>query len=522
MTERRTFFARLAMLSAALWSGRNATAQKPDPHAGHKAAPAAQPAKKLPTHNMTGHTMPATNATDPHAGHRMATNLPVEMPDLSKLPFQLVDGVKEFRLIAEVVETELMPGRPMTAWGFNGSIPGPTIEVNQGDRVRVIVENRLPEMTAIHWHGFEVPMEMDGSVGLGQDPIPPGGSFVYEWELNQHGTFFYHSHFAMQEMMGMIGMFIMHPKQAYEPKVDRDFGLVLQEWALLPNNNVPNTLSMEFNWLSLNGKSGPNCTPMIVKQGERVRLRMINIGMDHHPMHLHGMQFVMTGTEGGRVPQQLWYDMNTIIVGVAQARNIEFEAKHLGDWMLHCHLPHHMMNQMVSMVGPVMHSGYGMHTGGSMTDGMGMLKKGDALSEEFGPALGRGLGMSADRDRATSHLVGTEQAKPPADPHAGHEGHVMAKPGDPMEMYPKDDPEKKKVPGYPQDMWMVMDEMIPPKPENFGLRKGWTGSMMGMMTLVRVVKPEVYDKIMELKKAEDAKPKDKKAPMAMPHHEHGK
>jgi len=96
------------------------------------------------------------------------------------------------------------------------------------------------------------------------------------------------------------------------------------------------------------------------------------------------------------------------------------------------------------------------------------------------------------------------------------------KPGDPMEMYPKDDPEKKKVPGYPQDMWMVMDEVIPPKPENHGLRKGWTGSMMGMMTLVRVVTPEVYDKIMELKKTEDAKPKDKKAPMAMPHHEHGK
>ena len=533
MNERRSFFARLAAASAALWSSRNAAAQQTDPHAGHAAQPVS-PQKKLQTkppasHNMPGHTMPSTpSPADSHAAHRRNANLLVEMPDLPKLPFKMVDGVKEFHLIAEVVETQLMPGRPMTAWGFNGSIPGPTIEVNQGDKVRVIVENRLPEMTAMHWHGFEVPMEMDGSVGLGQDPIPPGGKFVYEWDLHQHGTFFYHSHFAMQEMMGMIGMFIMHPTTPYEPKVDRDFGLVLQEWALLPNNNVPNTLSMEFNWLSFNGKAGPDCTPMIVKQGERVRIRMINIGMDHHPIHMHGMQFVMTGTEGGRVPQQLWYDMNTIIVGVAQARNIEFEAKYIGDWMLHCHLPHHMMNQMASMVGPVMHGGSGLHTGGSMTDGMGMLRKGDALSEEFGPTLGRGLGMSADRDRATSHLVSAGAAEigaqppKPVDAPQGHEGHAMTKPGDPMQMYPVDDPEKKKVPGYPQDMWMVMDDIIPPKPENHGLRKGWTGSMMGMMTLVRVVKPELYDQIMELKKTEAAKPEDKKVPKGAAPHEHGK
>ncbi len=528
MTERRTFFARLASLSAALWAGRGAAAQQPpDPHAGHTGHAAPKSAKPPVKQGTAGKTMPAAKPViDPHAGHHMSNPLPVVTPDLAKLPFKMVDGFKEFNLIAEVVETELMPGRPMTAWGFNGCVPGPTIEVNQGDRVRVIVDNKLPEMTALHWHGFEVPMEMDGSVGLGQDPIPPGGRFVYEFDLHQHGTFFYHSHFAMQEMMGMIGLFIMHPKEVYEPRVDRDFGLVMQEWALLPNNNVPNTLSMEFNWLSFNGKAGPNCTPMIVKQGERIRIRLLNIGMDHHPIHMHGMQFVMTGTEGGRIPEHLWYDMNTILVGVAQTRNIEFEAKYVGDWMLHCHLPHHMMNQMVSMVGPLSHGGHGMHTGGSMTDGMGMLKKGDALSEDFGPALGRGLGMSADRDRATSHLVASgaagiaSQAKPPQAPQQGHEGHAMPKPGDPMETYPKDDPEKKKVPGYPQDMWMVMDEVIPPKPENYGLRKGWTGSMMGMMTLVRVVTPEVYDKIMELKKSEDAKPKDKKTP-ATHTHEHG-
>ncbi len=246
-----------------------------------------------------------------------------------------------------------MPGRPVDAWGFNGTVPGPLMEANEGDRVRGVFHNNLPEMTAIHWHGFEVPMEMDGSLGVGQDPIPPGGMFVYEFTLHQHGTFFYHSHFPMQEMMGMLGMFILHPKQPQTPRVDRDFGLVIQEWALLPNNTVPNSLAMEFNWLTFNGKAGPDCTPMLVRQGERVRIRLVNIGMDHHPIHMHGVTFHVTGTEAGRVPQSRWIPQNTVLVGVAQARDIEFDAKYIGDWMLHCHLPHHMMNQMVSMVGPI-------------------------------------------------------------------------------------------------------------------------------------------------------------------------
>jgi hypothetical protein len=467
MSNRRAFFNRLVSAGAGLLAGR-AMAQQ--------------------THDHSAHAAHAAAAGAP---------IPVEMPDLPKLPHKMVDGVKEFHLIAEVVRAEFMPGRPVDAWGFNGSVPGPTIEVNEGDRVRVVFENRLPEMTAVHWHGFEVPMEMDGSVGLGQDPVPPGGKYVYEFTLHQNGTFFYHSHFAMQEMMGMLGMFVMHPKEAHDPPVQRDFGIVLQEWALLPNNTVPNTLSMEFNWLTFNGKSGPATTPMLVRQGERVRIRIVNIGMDHHPIHLHGHQFSVTGTEAGRIPRQLWHNENTVIAGVAQARDIEFDAKYVGDWMLHCHLPHHMMNQMMSMVGPVSHGGHGLHTGGSMSEGMGILRQGGALAEENGPALGRGIGPAGDRERAVSNLVAASAQE--------HAGHAMAKPGDPMEMYPKDDPEKKKVPGYPQDMWMPMDEMFNDKPENHGLRKGWSGAMMGMMTLVRVLPPEVYDKIMELKAKQPAK-----------------
>jgi manganese oxidase len=481
MNDRRHFFTKVASLGAGLLAGRKAFAQQlHDEHAGH--------------------TEPVISGE----------SVPVEFPDLKKLPYTMVDGAKEFHLVAEVVRTEFLPGRLVDAWGFNGSVPGPAIEVNQGDRVRVIFENRLPEMTAVHWHGLEVPMEMDGSVGLGQDPVPPGGRFTYEFTLHQHGTFFYHSHFAMQEMLGLIGMLIIHPEVPYEPRVDRDYGLILQEWALLPNNTVPNTLSMEFNWLTFNGKAGPAMTPLLAKKGERVRIRLINIGMDHHPIHLHGNQFVVTGTEGGRIPQHIWHDENTVLVGVAQARNIEFDAKYVGDWMLHCHLPHHMMNQMVSMVGPMAHGGNGLHAGGSMPEGMGIPRRGDALAEEKGPVLGRGIGVGSDLERAISNIAtGSVLAQ-----QEGHEGHAAAS-GDPMEMYPKDDPEKKKVPGYPQDMWMPEDAPYARKPENYGLRKGWSGAMMGMMTLMRVLPEEVYDKIMDLKAAQ---PNDVSQPPAA--HEH--
>ena len=510
-TNRRSFFARLASSAAGVWAGSKAVAQQ-----NQSAPPAGPPAGMQ--HNMPGMTMPQpagqrTSATG--APTKAAGNLAVELPDLPKLPYKMVDGVKEFNLIAEVVHTEFAPGRSVDAWGFNGSVPGPTIEVNQGDRVRIVFDNHLPEMTAVHWHGFEVPMEMDGSVGLGQDPVSPGGRFVYEFTLNQAGTFFYHSHFAMQEMMGMLGMFIMHPKEPFTPAVHRDFGIVIQEWALLPNNNVPNTLSMEFNWLTFNGKAGPACTPMLVRQGERVRIRLINLGMDHHPIHLHGNQFAVTGTEAGRTPQQLWYDQNTVIVGVAQARDIEFDAKYVGDWMLHCHLPHHMMNQMASMVGPVMSSGHGLQTGAGMEAGMGIVRQGNALSEELGPSFGRGLGLSADVERLTSNLVGPQAmldrgAAGSAAQMPGHDMTQMKGQTDSaMDMYPKDDPEKKKIPGYPQDMWMPADGMFE-KPENHGLRKGWSGAMGGMMTLVRVLPTEKYDEIMRLVQQKAQQPPEEK------------
>src|SRR5712691_4251734 len=400
---------------------------------------------------------------------------PVRTLDVANLPWEWDGNVKVFRLVAEPVKREVVPGRFFNVWGYNDSVPGPTIEVHEGDRVRIHFENKLPEVTTVHWHGLEVPIAMDGVPAISQPLVEPGGTFTYEFTLHQHGTFFYHSHMPMQEMIGMIGMFVIHPKKPYEPRVDKDFAIVLQEFAVLPHNTVPNTLSMEFNWLTFNGKAGPEATPMIVKQGERVRIRIVNLGMDHHPIHLHGHQFEVTGTEGGRIPESARYAENTVIVGVAQARVIEFVAQFPGDWMLHCHLPHHMMNQMVSVVGAIAKAEHGMGTGKGMQEGLGTIRQGHALSEELGPGLGRGMGMTTD-ERPVSNFTGPSQVA------RGGQGAHGAQSG-------------QRVPGYPQDMFMVMDDEVS-KPETYGMAKGWTGAMQGMMTTVRILPPDKYDDIM--------------------------
>jgi FtsP/CotA-like multicopper oxidase with cupredoxin domain len=458
---------------------------------GLAASAAAQP----PTAGSSaGTTTSGRRAADPGAPGPFVR---VVSPDIPTLPFEMDGGVKVFKLTAEVVKQEFLPGKAFHLWGYNGSAPGPTIEVFEGDRVRILFENRLPEATTVHWHGLEVPIEMDGVPMISQPEVEPGGRFTYEFTLHQHGTFFYHSHGPMQEMMGMLGMFVIHPKTPYAPRVDKDYAIVLQEYGVLPNNTIPNSLSMEFNWLTFNGKAGPATTPLIVKLGERVRIRLVNIGMDHHPIHLHGMQFEVTGTEGGRIPQALWYPQNTVLVGVAQARVIEFNAKFPGDWIMHCHLPHHMMNAMVSMVGPMAHGGHGVRTGAGMEEGMGVMR-GHALSDENGPAFGRGMGMAAE-ERAVSGVVG--QAR--QNGHGAHAGH--GKNG------------KKRVPGYPQDMMMVMDDAVA-KPETYGMAKGWSGAIQGMHTVVRVLPPEKYEEIQRrIREAAAAPPKPKAAPAPAEH-----
>jgi FtsP/CotA-like multicopper oxidase with cupredoxin domain len=362
-------------------------------------------------------------------GLRAATEPPVlvETPDLpNNLAWKMVNGAKEFHLHAQPVKRELLPNEFMNHWGYNGSMPGPTIQVTEGDRVRIILHNELPEPTTLHLHGLELPIAMDGVAYLAQDPIKPGGMGVYELTLHQNGTFFYHAHGAMQEAIGMVGLFIIHPRSAYTPVVDQDFALITQEFDIGPASGTPDTTSMTFHWLTFNGRCGPYITPLVVRLGNRVRIRVLNFSsMDHHPIHLHGHTFWVTGTEGGRIPESAWIPGNNVLVGVAQVREFEFVANNPGDWPLHCHMFHHMMNHMVSGVGP-----------GS-----------------------RGLARGNQEDP------------------------------------------RYRVPGFPQESGMMAmmspSEMakVEKNPRTRGMRPMWHMEVMGLFTVVRVLPPDLYDKV---------------------------
>ena len=499
-TNRRNFLA-ATLGSAGLLVAGEAAAQekkKDDPHAGHEGGG-----------NNYG---PASGPNDRGKlafGRRKSgeSPVPVETPDVPKLAWKMVNGAKEFHLYARHMKREFLPDQWFDVWGYggepgsnggnsmpdmpgmtaasDGSMPGPTIEVVEGDKVRVVVHNDLPEPTSMHWHGIDVPNAMDGVIGLVQDAIPPGGTFTYEFELRQNGTFFYHTHVAMQQAMGLVGLFVVHPRSAWDPPVDRDFALILQEWAILPGASVTNTMSMEFNIFTINGRAAPYITPIVVRQGDRVRIRLVNFSViDHHPMHLHGLTFWVTGTEGGRMPESAWYPSNNVLVGVAQAREIEFVANNPGDWIMHCHMFHHMMNFMSSMVGTMRGGeGKGMQAGGGMATGMGMISRGPALSGEFGAQLGRGTGEQTGGERAVGN--GPMDMKGPAKNGGDMKGMDMTKP---------------LVPGFPQDM-SGMASYSPAelkklnKPETRGMRDGWFADVEGLTTIVRVLPPELYDKV---------------------------
>ncbi len=226
-------------------------------------------------------------------------------------------------------------------------------EIAQGVVCRIIVTNELPEATTVHWHGFELPVQYDGNDTLTQNPIESSETFVYEFDVHEEGTFFYHSHIPMQEAFGSVGWFIVHPKKVFEPPVDRDFGLIFQNFFIEPNQTIADSWRMDWNWHTINGRRGPYTTPLVVKHGERVRVRIMDFSpMQHHPIHLHGHTFWLTGHEGARIPKSAWIPRNTELIVIAQASEFEFIANNPGDWMFHCHMVHHMMNHMTRQVGP--------------------------------------------------------------------------------------------------------------------------------------------------------------------------
>ena len=267
------------------------------------------------------------------------------------LPWRMNNGVKEFHLVAEPVVREIAPGMKATLWGYNGQSPGPTIEVVEGDRVRVFVTNKLPEHTTIHWHGQRLPNGMDGVGGLNQKQIPVGKTFVYEFVARRPGTFMYHPHAdeMTQMAMGMMGFWVTHPKakHALIDEVQRDFCFLLNAYDIDPGSTtpMPNTM-LNFNLWTWNSRAFPGIDSLNVRQGDKVRIRMGNLTMTNHPIHLHGHEFQVTGTDGGPTPKSARWPEVTTDIAVGQMRQVEFVADEEGDWAIHCHKSHHTMNAM--------------------------------------------------------------------------------------------------------------------------------------------------------------------------------
>ena len=277
---------------------------------------------------------------------------------LQELKYTLENGVKVFNLTTQAVRWPILKDTYVTAWTYNGMVPGPMIKVTDSDKVKILVKNTLAEPTTIHWHGILVPNNMDGIPDETQDPIQPGDTFIYEFTARPAGTFWYHSHFDSDKpiSVGLSGAFIIEPKGGLTPKPDIDKVLMLNEWRIIDGQTyaaMPAT-GMDGNFFTINGKAFPDTEKLSVKVGQKVRLRFIGSGQMIHPMHLHGFPFKVVATDGNDVPITAQWTKDVISVAPGERYDIEFTPDRPGKWMLHCHIPHHTTNEHLEPGGLMM------------------------------------------------------------------------------------------------------------------------------------------------------------------------
>ncbi|HUS16130.1 MAG TPA: copper oxidase [Chloroflexia bacterium] len=322
----------------------------PTPTASQRApAPAGAPSSSGTPHAAPGELLSHGAVGDPDqpipaAGVPTATVQQGAQPLASRQE----GDTRVFELTAQPVRWPILPGVTVTAWSYNGMVPGPTIHLVEGDKVRIILHNRLPVPTTIHWHGLIVPNAMDGVPDMTQPPVPPGGDFTYEFTVHQFGTYWYHSHFHsdVQLPVGLYGPLIIDPRESQEPPADVDQVIMLSEWKWLEGDTYPAMpmAGMEPNYFTINGKAFPSTAAIELKQGQRLRLRFIGAGQFVHPMHLHGPPFRIVATDGHPVPSAAQLTKDTVLVGPGERYDVEWTATEPGMWMLHCHIPHHTTN----------------------------------------------------------------------------------------------------------------------------------------------------------------------------------
>ncbi|MED4779377.1 multicopper oxidase family protein [Brevibacillus choshinensis] len=370
--------------------------------------------QKNPTRIAAENNMPMAKPGQQVSNGRQNTEILTTLK-LRKLPaltetdaIQPTGQVKEFKLEAKPARWELVTGVQTDAYTFNGTVPGPTIRVKEGDTIRVILKNSLPEETSIHWHGLHLPNNMDGVPSFTQHAVKPGQTFTYEFLANHAGTYMYHSHFnsISQIDKGLYGMLVIDPQKKGQLHHDREYSMLFGGWNIptesgghqkqtgndqmsgmskgmaskqkhkgnirtmmehgaqnkdqqknphagmnmppteSPKDNAGSTvMGMDYNYWTINGKSFPDTDPIEVKQGEVVHVRLANISNGIHPMHLHGHDFRIIAKDGHPLTNPSI--VNTVTVNPGETYDIDFIADNPGEWVFHCHELHHTTNANV-------------------------------------------------------------------------------------------------------------------------------------------------------------------------------
>jgi FtsP/CotA-like multicopper oxidase with cupredoxin domain len=311
------------------------------------AAPAAvapaQPKPAVPTPAVKpGAAAPAAQAHTGHGtGHGVshADQVPTSTKGNQPLEPKLIDGVKVFEVTAQVVQWEVAPGEFVEAWTYNGTVPGPLLRVTEGDTIRVVLKNELPEPTVVHIHGPMLPNKMDGVPDVTQPVVNPGETFAYEFEAKPSGTFLYHTHHnsVMQKSKGLYGIIQIDPKNEVKT-YDREYFQVIGELG---------------GFFVINGKAFPSTEGIEASLGERVRIRLVNLGEMVHPMHSHGFATKVVGTDGHPVPEAAQILKDTVSIGPGERYDLEFVADNPGNWVYHCHILSHVQNKGVEPGGMI-------------------------------------------------------------------------------------------------------------------------------------------------------------------------
>ncbi|MFU1796053.1 multicopper oxidase family protein [Paenibacillus azoreducens] len=275
-----------------------------------------------------------------------------------------VDG-KEYTITAQASNLKVSKDKTLPVWTFNNSVPGPEIRVKVGETVKIKLKNELEEPVSIHWHGYPVPNEMDGIPGVTQDAVVPGKTFTYEFKATIPGTYWYHSHQDSVNQLdkGLYGALIVEdPNDSY----DRDYTLVLDEWMTSGSMdmegmdhgkmnmgdmkgmdhsqmNMSDMGSMKghdmsmYDLYTINGKTGDTIDKLMVKEGEKVRIRLINAGYLTHTMHLHGHEFKVVASDGQSLTSPAVITDQGIAIAPGERYDLEFTANNPGSWLLEEH-----------------------------------------------------------------------------------------------------------------------------------------------------------------------------------------